>query len=208
MQAAGLAGEPDRLPGGLEVVRGRRARVEGGLIQHYYYFLATDSVGQAVLDGQVINLALTAITGGATITGNFGSNTGAAGALVSGVTTNETRGWIPPTTTAERLDYSILETLGNHGVIGLGITTKIGTPASGTITVSVIGFGATTVSISFVASGAGAALAISTPAAGDASGNLGANFEAAEWSGLRRFADGFGWCGSLGRRCRECCHPR
>ena len=51
-------------------------------------------------------------------------------------------------------------------------------PASGTITVSVIGFVATSVSISFVASGAGAALAISTPAAGDASGNLGANFKA------------------------------
>ena len=61
-------------------------------------------------------------------------------------------------------------------MIGFGITTTIGTSASGTITVSVIGFGVTTVSISFVASGAGAALAISTPAGGDASGNLGANF--------------------------------
>ena len=42
---------------------------ENDLIQHYYYFLATDSVGQAVLDGQVISLALTAITGGARLLG-------------------------------------------------------------------------------------------------------------------------------------------
>ena len=81
---AGLAGEPDRLPGGLECVRGRRARDENGLIQHYYYFLAKDSEGQEVLDGQVINLALTAITGGAKITaGRFGSNDQRRGCLSS-----------------------------------------------------------------------------------------------------------------------------
>ena len=57
---------------------------DGDLIQHYYYFLATDSMGQAVLDGQIVNLALTEITGGATITGRFGSNTVGEGAYVAG----------------------------------------------------------------------------------------------------------------------------
>lgn len=142
----------------------------GGLREHGYYFVATDSAGAQVLDANVVTIALTNITGGATLTPSFGSVGAGAGQIIAtGVTDDQVAlGGIG----------LLAANAANHGTIAVGITTAAATAASGTLTISVAGFGAAEVSISFTASGPGAAMSISTPAAADAVGNAGANFAA------------------------------
>jgi len=145
---------------------------------HYYHVRVLDANGARQLDtGGIVSITLTNITGGASINAN-GSPAAAGSASIIVGTSNEAVLLLTGGAPAAVPGFAANGVAGQHGSVAFGITTTLGTPASGTITVSVLGFASVVVTRGFVAGGNIASITISEPGTNDgflSAGGVGTN---------------------------------